>query len=133
MIIYICLSLLAIIISAFVFHPHLLLFPASAIPFVLFVLTIIEIYLFKKESIKSKDDERLENTAYILKENDISALKSCMKYLVMIKSLSLPLFIIFVFFFIPSKKIICSVLLYVSTYICARVMAEIERRTKNKK
>ncbi len=133
MIIYICLSVFTVIISAFIFHPHILLFSASAVPFTLFIITIVEICLLRNKLDKSQDEERLNNTAYSLKEIDNHALKNSIKYLVTIKSLSLPFYLIFVFFFVSPKKIICTVLLYLSTYICARLLTEIKRRIENKK
>lgn len=129
MIIYICLSIISVIVSAFVFHPHLLLFPASAVPFAFFVITIIEILIFKKKS-KNDDYKRLDNTAYSLNEIDTKAIENNRHHIYIIKSLSLPCFLVFVFFFIPSKKIICSVFLYFVTYVCARLYTEIERRIK---
>ncbi len=133
MIIYICLSIICVIVSAIVFHPHLLLFPASTVPLALFIITIIEICLLKQNIKNIDSDEEQNNTTYSLNEIDYNALKSIRKHIYTIKSLSLPCFLIFVFFFISSKKILCSILIYLSTYICARLFAQIKRKIKNKK
>ena len=131
MTIYMCLSFLSIVISLFVMYPHIVISPISIFPLFLFSISVLEVFLLKGQQNQSVDDYRLNNTAYSLKEIDLTKIKCSKKWLLIFKKISLPLFFLFALYFHSAIKCIFSLLIFVSTYILSRVFVMIENRRSN--
>ena len=131
MTIYWCLSFLSIVISFFAFHSHLVILPISVLPLALLLLSVAEIFLLKGEQSQSIDDYRLNNTTYSFREIDLAKVNCSKKWLLLLKKISLPLFLLFALYFDSAIKCIFSVLIYVSTYILSRVFVVMENRINN--
>jgi hypothetical protein len=43
----------------------------------------------------------------------------------------LPLYLIFVFFFVPFKKITCTIVIYFATFFASRLFTQLTRRAKS--
>ena len=131
MTIYICLSFLSIAISFFAFHPHLVILPISVLPLLLLFISVVEMFLLKGEQNQSIDDYRLNNTAYSFREIDFAKVNCSKKWLLLLKKISLPLFLLFALYFNVAIKCIFSILIYVLTYILSSVFVMMENRIKS--
>ena len=133
MTIYICLSFLTLVISSFVFYPHIVISPLSALPVVLFLLSVLEIFLLKEQQDQSIDDYRLNNTAYSFRELDLSKINCSKKWLQRFKIISLPVFLFFALYFNGTIKCLFSLFIFVFTYILTRIFVVAENRINTNK
>ena len=128
MTIYLCLSFLSIVVSLFVLYPHIVVSPMSVFPLFLFAISVLEVFLLKGQQNQSVDDYRLNNTAYSVREIDLTKINCSKKWLLVFKQMSLPPFFLFALYFQSAIKGLFSILIFVFTYILSRVFVMIENR-----
>ncbi len=122
MTIYLIISLLAVVISVFVFFESLTISALSIVPTVIIVLSALQAAIFNSSA--NKENDRTDNTAFSANEIDCKAVKLGMKYHALCKLAIIPLLFIFVLYFGTAVKIAIPIIIYILSFLPVRLLVK---------
>ncbi len=122
MTIYLITSLLATVISAFIFFESLTISAFSLVPIVIIALSAFQAVIFNSSA--KEENNRTDNTAFSTHEIDHKAAKLGMKYHALCKLAIIPLLFIFVIYFDTAWKLFLPLFIYILSYLPVRLLVK---------
>ncbi len=126
MTIYLIVSILAIIVSVFIFFDSIIISSGSICPIVLIGLSILQAIIFKSEYNEPKDHTNATN--YSTREMDYEVLRLSMKYHTLTKIAIIPLLCVFIIYFNTVIKIAVPICIYLLSFFPVPLLVKYSKK-----